>query len=126
MRLAGFHIGGLIYRRVDGAQDLLEKIRALVSAKRYRIRIHAVRHMIEEGFDEDNLLAAPSGRSRVLEDYPNESRCLVLGYFAAGEKSRVPVHVVCDYSNPRLVDIVTAYLPQRPWWITPSKRGRLT
>jgi hypothetical protein len=82
--------------------------------------------MIEEGFDEDNLLEALAGRSRILEDYPNEGRCLILGYFAVGEESRAPLHVVCDYSSRRLVDIATAYLPQRPWWITPRKRGRLT
>ncbi len=111
---------------MDGAQGLLATIKVLVSAKRYRIRIHAVRHMIEEGFDEENLLEALAGKSRILEDYPNEGRCLILGYFAVGEKSRAPLHVVCDYSGPRLVDIVTAYLPRKPWWISPSKRGRLT
>jgi len=106
--------------------ELPEKIKTLLSVKKYRIRLHAVRHMIEEGFDEENLLEALGGRSRVLENYPKEMRCLLLGYFTAGEQVRVPLHVVCDYSNPRRVDIVTAYLPQRPWWITPEKRGRLT
>ena len=96
------------------------------TAKRYRIRIHAVRHMIEEGFDEDNLLEAMAGRSRVLEDYPSERRCLILGYFTMEGKARAPLHVVCDYSSPKLVDIVTAYFPQKPWWISPSQRGRLT
>ncbi len=111
---------------MDDAKGLLATIKALVSAKRYRTRIHAVRHMIEEGFDENNLLEALAGRSRILEDYSNEGRCLILGYFSVGEKSRTPLHVVCDYSNPKLVDVVTAYVPQRPWWITPGKRGRLT
>jgi hypothetical protein len=31
-------------------EELLPKIRSLLSAGKYRIRIHAVRHMIEEGF----------------------------------------------------------------------------
>ena len=105
---------------------MLATIKELVSARRYRIRIHAIRHMIEEGFDEENLLEAVAARARILEDYPNEGRCLILGYFAAGEKSRDPLHVVCDYSSPKLVDIVTAYVPQKPGWITPGKRGRLT
>lgn len=39
---------------------------------------------------------------------------------------RTPLHIVCDYSHKRHVDIVTAYLPQKPWWVTPRKRGRLT
>ena len=107
-------------------RGLLAAIKGLVKAKQYRIRIHAVRHMIEEGFDEENLLEALAGRCRVLEDYPNEERCLILGYFAVGGKSRAALHVVCDYSDSLLVDIVTAHLPQRPWWITPGKRGWLT
>ena len=105
---------------------LLEKIKASVGAKRYRVRIHAVRHMIEEGFDEENLLEALGGKSRIVEDYPAEMRCLVLGYFTSGEKLRTPLHIVCDYSDRRQVEIVTAYLPQKPWWANPRKRGRLT
>ena len=81
--------------------------------------------MIEEGFDEENLIEALEGHSRILETYPSETRCLVLGYFVMSDKVRQPIHVVCDYSSPKLVDIVTAYLPQKPWWITPTKRGRL-
>jgi hypothetical protein len=106
-------------------RGVLEKIRSLVDAGRYRIRLHAVRHMIEEGFDEENVLEAVGGGSRVLEIYPHEMRCLLLGHFTVGEKVRQPLHVVCDYSNLRVVDIVTAYLPQKPWWMTPGKRGRL-
>lgn len=110
---------------MDAARGLLARIQAHISAKRYRVRIHTVRHMIEEGFDEKNVLEPLAGKSRVLEDYPSERRCLVLGYFVLSGIARQPLHIVCDYSNPRLVDIVTAYLPQKPWWITPGKRGRL-
>jgi hypothetical protein len=53
-------------------------------------------------------------------------RCLVLGYFDIGSPSRQALHVVCDYSADHVVDIVTAYLPQKPWWVNPGKRGRLT
>ena len=35
-----------------------------------------------------------------------------------------PLHIVYDYSNDEVVDIVTAYIPQKPWWETPSRRGR--
>lgn len=104
---------------------ILGSIKALIRAKKYRIRLHAVRHMIEEGFDEDSMVEALEGESCILETYPSELRCLILGYFAVGERVRQPIHVVCDYSSQGLVDIVTAYLPQKPWWITPSKRGRL-
>jgi hypothetical protein len=32
--------------------ELLDRIKRLVSEKHYRVKIHAVRHMIEEGFSE--------------------------------------------------------------------------
>jgi hypothetical protein len=106
------------------ARELLERIKGLVEAKKYRVRIHTVRHMIEEGFSEINLVEAVSGRSRIIENYPDELRCLVLGYFKMSENLSSPLHVVCDYCNNEVVDIVTAYIPQRPWWLTPTKRGR--
>jgi hypothetical protein len=84
---------------------LLERIKALIRARKYRIRLHAVRHMIEEGFDEEGLLEALEGESRILETYPSEMRCLIVGRFAVSERVRQPIHVVCDYSTPG-------------WWIS--------
>jgi len=109
---------------MNSEQELLEKIKRLVGEKKYRVRLHTVRHMIEEGFTEENMVEAVTGKSKILENYPDELRCLVLGYFLIGEKVRSPLHIVCDYSKEGLIDIVTAYIPQKPWWITPTKRGR--
>lgn len=106
-------------------RELLLEIKRLIAARQYRVRIHAVRHMIEEGFDEDNLLEAMAGRSKILENYPDETRCLVLGYFFNSGGIRSPLHVVCDYSNAEVIDIITAYVPQKPWWATPTRRGRV-
>ena len=64
------------------------------------------------------------GKSRVLEVYEIASRCLVGRYFQLSEKVRMPLHVVFAYSNEEEVDIVTAYIPQKPWWTTPWQRGR--
>lgn len=100
------------------------QIQELVQAGQYRIRLHAVRHMIEEGFDENQLLDAVRGKLRVVEEYPEVSRYLVLGYFDFTPKARSPLHIVCDLSKPDIVDIVTAYIPQRPWWVSPTQRGR--
>ena len=36
--------------------DPLSAIRKLVDQKKYRIRIHAVQHMINEGFNEDDII----------------------------------------------------------------------
>jgi hypothetical protein len=111
---------------MDTDPALLEKIKSLIGTKKYRVRIHAVRHMIEEGFTEENMVTAVAGKSKIVEDYPDEARCLVLGYFLMGKKSRSPLHVVCDYGDDELIDIVTAYIPQKPWWISPTRRGRTT
>lgn len=105
--------------------QLIERIRRSVEFKKYRIRIHAVRHMIEEGFDERDLTQAMAGRCKLLEDYRDEFRCLVLGHFNVSGGLRSPLHVVIDYSNRMLIDIVTAYIPQKPWWETPEKRRKL-
>lgn len=106
-------------------QELLAKIKTLVEAKKYRVRLHAVRYMIEEGFSEEDIISTLTGKSRILEDYPDESRCLISGYFKMSEKVQSPLHIVCDYSSDKALDIVTAYIPQKPWWLTPTRRGRM-
>ena len=35
-------------------RTLLEDIKRLIKCEKYRIRIHAIRHMIEEGFNEED------------------------------------------------------------------------
>lgn len=104
-------------------QELLEKIKSLVAGAKYRVRIHAVRHMIEEGFTESDIVTALTGKSKILEVYVDEHRCLILGSFRISENVRSPLHLVCDYSRDDVLDIVTAYIPQKPWWSSPSQRG---
>ncbi|MBA2732807.1 MAG: DUF4258 domain-containing protein [Acidobacteria bacterium] len=109
---------------MNAQQELLAKIKRLAEANKYRIRLHAVRHMIEEGFSEENIIETLRGASKILEDYNDELRCLVFGYFELGERTRSPLHVVCDYSSGEAIDIITAYIPQKPWWLSPTRRGR--
>jgi hypothetical protein len=104
--------------------DLIYRLQELMQARRYRIGIHAVRHMVEEGFDENQLLEAMKGTLRIVEEYTEESRYLLLGYFHFTRTTTSPLHILCDLSKPNVVDIVTAYIPQRPWWINPTRRGR--
>ena len=80
--------------------------------------------MIEEGFDENQLREAMSGKVRVLEEYSDESRYLLLGRFRFTPQSSSPLHVLCDLSAADFVDIVTAYIPQRPWWVSATQRGK--
>ena len=56
---------------------LLERIAALAGFGRYRLRLHAARHMLEEGFEERNIIEALTGRGRkILEEYPEQHRSL--------------------------------------------------
>ncbi len=104
--------------------DPIVRIQELVRTKHYRIGLHAVRHMVEEGFDENQLLEAVRGKLRIVEEYLAESRYLLLGYFHFTLKTISPLHLLCDLSKSNVVDIVTAYIPQRPWWLSPIRRGR--
>ena len=106
------------------SEDLLSKIKQLVLAGRYRVRIHAVRHMIEEGFSEKDVIKALVEDSRIIEMYEEDERCLILGNFLWNRGKKSPLHVVCDYSNPNIIDLITAYVPQMPWWTSPTKRGK--
>lgn len=106
------------------SDGLLSIIKKLVLGGRYRVRIHAVRHMIEEGFSEQDMIKAIKEDSRVIEAYEGDNRCLILGYFLWNKSMKSPLHVVCDYSDKDIVDVVTAYVPQMPWWISPTKRGK--
>ena len=49
--------------------DPIVRIQELVRARHYRVGLHAVRHMIEEGFDENQLLEAVRGKLRIVEEY---------------------------------------------------------
>ena len=92
-------------------------------AGRYRTKIHAVRHMIEEGFSEKDVVCVLTGDGKILESYEDDTRVLIYGHFTMEGDVRLPLHIVCDYSNTKLVDVVTPYIPQKPWWMTPTRRG---
>ena len=109
---------------MSSSTDPLKRIQRQVTKGAYRVRLHAVRHMIEECFDERQMLEALAGKLTLVEEYPDESRYLILGYFHFTPKRRSPLHVLCDVSLANVVDIVTAYIPQRPWWTSPTQRGR--
>jgi hypothetical protein len=103
----------------------LETLQARVQENHYSVRSHAVDHMFKEGFSEHHIINAIL-TGRILEAYPEENRCLILGYLRlqSNKDTTIPLHIVCDYCDPTWVDIVTAYVPQRPWWVTPTQRGR--
>ena len=69
-------------------EDVHDKIKELVKGKHYRVKIHAVRHMIEEGFSEKEMIDALLGDSKIIEPYDADKRCLILGYFLWTNKAK--------------------------------------
>jgi len=104
--------------------DLLDRIKELVGDRCYRVKIHTVRHMVEEGFSERNMVDAILGDSKIIELYDEDKRCLILGQFPWNGRVKSPLHIICDYSNKKIIDVVTAYIPQEPWWVSPTQRRR--
>ena len=91
----------------------IESIRSFIFSESYSIKSHAARHIIEEGFTEGNVVEAIFN-GRIIEEYPDERRCLIYGTAHLAPKTKISLHLVCDYSDPEWLDIVTAYIPQLP------------
>jgi len=84
------------------------------------IRISQIANADAESSPDEAL----KGRIRLLEEYADEQRCLVLGRFHFTSTTTSALHILCDLSDDATVDIVTAYIPQHPWWLSPTQRGR--
>ena len=105
--------------------ELLARVKELVRGGSFRLRPHAARHVIEEGFTENDIVEAVMDESRILENYPLESRCLILGHFQISKTVLSPLHLIIEFRPEDAIDIVTAYIPQKPWWVTPWRRGKV-
>lgn len=107
--------------------SILKRIQEAINKGNYALRPHTVTHMLSEGFDEDNIVEAII-TGKILEHYTEEDRCLITGKFQISKQSRVPLHIVVDYWSEtgeiEWVDIVTAYIPRKPFWETPNRRGK--
>ena len=134
----------------ETAESIVREIRYIVlfccGTHRYRLGhiLRAVADNILEGVargEDDNRpqtvgvthCTFGNGIARALEVAPpavvddiSTVGCRVGDGISQNVKS--PLHVVCDYSNQEVVDIVTiltSYIPNRPWWETPSRRGKV-
>ena len=91
----------------------LDDLRPLVRDGRYRIARHAVRHAAAEGFTEhDMIITLLHGRELVR--YLDDERLLVLGWLPVSGSVKLPLHVVVEFSVPRLVEVITAFIPHDP------------
>lgn len=104
-------------RKLRRLEDLLIHIRE----GRYRLGPHVAKHMLQEGFTEEDVLRALEW-GRELAIYPEDQRMLVLGYMVFPPRLRLPLHVVLDYTTPRYVTLVTAFIPKDPYRVYSRRR----
>lgn len=97
-------------RKLRRLEDLLPHLKE----GRYRLGPHVAKHMLQEGFTELDILKALEW-GRELAIYPEDGRMLVLGYMVFPPRLKLPLHVVLDYTPPRRVDIITAFIPREPY-----------
>ena len=98
--------------RRSGVRNLSD-LRPLVRIGRYRLGSHAIKHAASEGFTESDVVNTVL-YGRELARYWEDERLLVLGHIPASPTVKIPLHVVLEYSRPRWVDIVTAFIPLVP------------
>lgn len=99
----------------------LDELRPWVREGHYRVGRHAARHAVAEGFTERDVVATLL-HGRELMRYLEDERLLVLGWVPAGPRVRLPLHVVVEFSRPRWVDVVTAFIPEHPHRVVSRRR----
>lgn len=89
----------------------LDELRPYVRKGWYRVAPHAHKHALCEGFTEQDIVAAML-YGRELVRYLEDERLLTLGFIRPSPQVSIPLHVVLEYSKPRWVDVVTAFVPK--------------
>lgn len=102
----------------------LRKIQKLVRKGAFTIKPHSLPHRLKEGFSVEDMIYAIL-KGRIIEEYPERHRVLIYAEVPMLTKTTLPLHVVCDYSDPEWIDLVTAYISDpAEWLIPPTKRRR--
>ncbi|MEM7734343.1 MAG: DUF4258 domain-containing protein [Deinococcota bacterium] len=99
----------------------LDDLRPYVRKGWYRIAPHANKHAICEGFTERDMVAAVL-YGRELIRYLEDERLLALGFIRPSASVKIPLHVVLEYSKPRWVDVVTAFVPKDAYRVVSRTR----
>jgi len=91
----------------------LDEIRRLVLDGKYFFYTHALTEAKKDGVTpEDAVYAILNGE--VIEEYPDRQRVLVFAMLS----HRIPLHVVCDYSQGNVLLVPTVYIPDDRLWIS--------
>ena len=99
----------------------IEEILVRIKAGRFSITDHALTESFKDGLTITDILFCLD-HGKIIEEYPHRKRCLLYGKSA----SKVPIHIVVDYSWEEEIDIVTVYRPNPREWVnfqTRKKKG---
>ena len=95
---------------------MLEEIRRKIKRRQYEFSKHAVDQSIIRDISVVEMEEAISGRSELVEDYPDDKfgpTCLILGFTKTGR----PLHMQCSYPSRPLIKIITLYEPDPDLWV---------
>jgi hypothetical protein len=95
---------------------ILEEIQNKMLWRQYEFSKHAVDQSIIRDISVVEVEEAISGKSEVVEDYPDDKygpSCLILGFTKAGR----PLHIQCSYPSRPLIKIITLYGPDPDLWV---------
>lgn len=95
----------------------IEKIRERVCNKPPRITAHASIEATKDGLSPHDIKFVIQN-GKIIEEYPNREypeseRCLIYAMLPG----QIPAHALVDYSEPREIVIVTAYIPESDKWL---------
>ncbi|TFG69599.1 MAG: DUF4258 domain-containing protein [Anaerolineales bacterium] len=93
-----------------------------VGREELRVSDHALREAHKEGLrGRDIIYIILTGT--VVERYPDRRRVLIAGIH---KNNGLPIHIVCDYTDVKIVVVVTVYIPNRFRWAHPLRRRTST
>ena len=95
------------YNQIMGVH---EEIRSKILRRLYEFSKHAVDQSIIRDISVAEVEDAMTGRSEVIEDYPDDKygpSCLILGFIKVGR----PLHLQGSYPDRPLIKIITLYEP---------------
>ena len=80
----------------------LHEIQALVKSGAFTIKPHSLPHRLKEGFAINDMIYAVLN-GKIIEEYPDRNRVLIYASIPMLTKTILPLHVVCDYSDPEWI-----------------------
>ena len=110
-----------LLRGFQYSRGVLERLRALMTAGRYRLTLHAEEERDADEITIDDIEEAYSDAAgEIIEDYPDDPRghsALVLAF----TKAREPLHAVWSIHENTAI-LITSYRPDPKLWTNWRKR----